>query len=63
LLGHIETRAGVKTFSHSQVLSDQLTSLDKGTLVRITFTEWKTSKAGRRYRGFDVDIAKDAGNA
>jgi len=58
-LGQLETREGVRTFSPSTVLANHLNKLDEGTLVRIRFSGWRLSKAGRKYRDFAVDVAAE----
>ena len=59
-VGQLETRHGVRTFGLATALRDELDKIAEGTLVRIRFTGWRTSKAGRRYRHFEVDVADGA---
>jgi hypothetical protein len=57
-VGALETSTGIKTFSPSTVLRDQLADVEEGSLVRIVCEGKRTSKAGREYKAFTVMVAE-----
>jgi hypothetical protein len=58
-LGTLDAEAGIITFPLPAALRDRLAQVRPGAQIRIRYTGFQTSKAGRTFKGFEVFVAEE----